>query len=62
MLVYTDVKIKKVDRSIRMKSRLHDVAKLAGVGIATVDRVINERGSVSPETARRILDAAKKLG
>ena len=42
------------------RSKLDDVAALAGVGIATVDRVLNERGGVRPETARRVLQAARK--
>src|SRR5262249_36092725 len=46
---------------IRTKARLAQVAQLAGVGIATVDRVLNERGNVSPETTRRVVDAARQL-
>ncbi len=46
----------------KRRSKLGDVAALAGVGIATVDRVLNERGGVSPETARRVVQAARKLG
>lgn len=46
---------------IRTKARLAQVAELAGVGIATVDRVLNERGSVSPETTRKVVDAARQL-
>ncbi|CAK7257459.1 LacI family DNA-binding transcriptional regulator [Shinella sp.] len=42
-------------------SRLDDVARLAGVGIATVDRVLNERGGVKPETARKVILAAQQL-
>lgn len=45
-----------------MKVKLDDVARLAGVGIATVDRVLNERGGVSPQTAKRVIDAARRLG
>ena len=44
------------------RSKLEDVAALAGVGIATVDRVLNERGGVKPDTARRVLAAARQLG
>lgn len=44
------------------KPGLEDVARAAGVGIATVDRVLNERGNVSPETARRVIEAARRLG
>lgn len=46
----------------RARSKLDDVARLAGVGTATVDRVLNDRGGVSPETARRVLAAARRLG
>jgi LacI family transcriptional regulator len=43
------------------RAGLQDVARLAGVGIATVDRVLNERGNVSPATARRVIEAARQL-
>ncbi|MCB8877710.1 LacI family DNA-binding transcriptional regulator [Acidisoma silvae] len=46
----------------KIRHGLEDVAKRAGVGIATVDRVLNERGSVSPKTEQRVLDAARELG
>lgn len=45
----------------RGRARLAQVAQLAGVGIATVDRVLNERGSVSPDTTRKVIDAARRL-
>ena len=45
-----------------VKSGLQDVAKLAGVGIATVGRVLNDPGNVPPATARRVIDAARELG
>jgi len=41
--------------------RIKDIAKLAGVGTATVDRVLNERGGVSQHLADKVLDAAKRL-
>ncbi|MBV8578173.1 MAG: LacI family DNA-binding transcriptional regulator, partial [Acetobacteraceae bacterium] len=31
------------------------------MGVATVDRVLNERGNVSPTTARRVIEAARQL-
>jgi LacI family transcriptional regulator len=48
----------------RSKTRygLEDVARRAGVGIATVDRVLNERGSVSAKTERRVIEVARELG
>jgi LacI family transcriptional regulator len=39
-----------------------DLAKAAGVGISTVDRVLNGRARVRPSTARQILEAAEKIG
>ena len=42
-------------------STITDVANLANVSIATVSRVLNETGPVSPELERRVLDAVKKL-
>lgn len=39
-----------------------DVARGAGVSIATVSRVIAGRGSVSPELAERVREAAERLG
>jgi LacI family transcriptional regulator len=43
------------------RSGLADVARLASVGIATVDRVLNERGGVAAGTARRVIEAARQL-
>ena len=39
-----------------------DVAREAGVGVATVDRVINRRARVKPATAQRVLEAAETIG
>lgn len=39
-----------------------DVAKAAGVSVATVDRVLNGRLPVREETSRRVFDAAEKIG
>lgn len=41
---------------------LNDVARAAGVGVATVDRMVNGRAPVSEATARKIADAAAALG
>jgi LacI family transcriptional regulator len=41
--------------------RMPEVAKLAGVSIASVDRVLNRRGGVRPATAQRVLRAAAEL-
>ena len=39
-----------------------DLAKAAGVSEATVDRVLNARGKVRPDTAQGVLDAAERIG
>jgi LacI family transcriptional regulator len=44
------------------KSRLRHVAETAGVSSATVDRVLNERGNVSPKSAQKVINAARQLG
>lgn len=38
-----------------------DLARHAGVGTATVERVLNGRGSVRPETAERVIAAVRSL-
>ncbi len=43
-----------------MKVTIKDIAKESGVGIATVSRVINNSGYVSPETQKRVLETIKK--
>ena len=46
---------------IRRGPSLGEVAALAGVGTATVDRVLSARGQVAPATAARVLDALAAL-
>ncbi|MCD8351213.1 MAG: LacI family transcriptional regulator [Planctomycetaceae bacterium] len=41
---------------------IHDVAKAAGVSIATVSRVVNNTSTVEPETAARVRRAVKQIG
>lgn len=57
--------IKRLIKPMKPRSRLSDVAKLAGVSTATVSAVVNNRlGSnirVSPETQQRVWDAVAKL-
>ena len=44
------------------RQTLTDLAREAGVSIATVDRVLNRRHPVKPETAQRVLAAAEATG
>ena len=39
-----------------------DLARICGVSIGTVDRAINGRGGINPDTKKRILDAAEANG
>ncbi|WP_196259640.1 LacI family DNA-binding transcriptional regulator [Pelagibacterium limicola] len=39
-----------------------DLARKAGVSTATVDRVLNDRSNVHPDTVRRVYDAAAQIG
>jgi LacI family transcriptional regulator len=41
---------------------IKEIARLSGVSIGTVDRVIHQRGRVSDETAKRVLAAVEKTG
>ena len=41
---------------------IKQIADLCGVSRGTVDRVINERGNVKPETKELVLSMAKELG
>ena len=36
------------------KTRIKDIARLAGVSIGTVDRVLHERGEVSEKTRLKV--------
>ena len=40
---------------------LKEIADLAGVSRGTVDRVLNHRGSVNPQTERKILEIVQAL-
>jgi hypothetical protein len=41
---------------------IQDLAVSAGVSVATVDRVLNKRHPVKEGTARRVLEAAERIG
>lgn len=49
-------------RSGRAQPTMREVAEAAGVGIATVSRVLSNGGSVAPATRARVEAAAKHLG
>jgi DNA-binding LacI/PurR family transcriptional regulator len=44
------------------RATIHDVARLAGVSATTVSHAFSGKGSVAPETRRRVRDAAHQLG
>jgi LacI family transcriptional regulator len=44
------------------KVRLADIAREAQVGTATVERVLNARGNVSPAAIDKVIQAARRLG
>ncbi|MGS0893579.1 LacI family DNA-binding transcriptional regulator [Burkholderia stagnalis] len=49
-------------RRRKRTARFVEIAQLAGVSTATVDRVLNERGSVSSRARERVVGAARQLG
>ena len=44
------------------RTTIADVARAAGVSVATVDRVLNGREKVREATARQVFDAAQRIG
>ena len=44
-----------------VKATIEDVAEEAGVSVATVDRVLNGRAAVRPQTAERVEKAIRRL-
>src|SRR5947208_9513049 len=49
-------------RPTSRRATMSDVARLAGVSIKTVSRVVNDEPAVHPETAERVLAAIEQLG
>jgi LacI family transcriptional regulator len=47
---------------VRRSATMRDVARQAGVGLATVSRVINGKPGVAPELVRRVTETARALG
>ncbi|EPG89823.1 hypothetical protein L270_00552 [Brucella abortus 01-0585] len=45
-----------------MKPTVHDIARTAGVSLATVDRVLNDRPGVRAKTRDRVMAAMNMLG
>lgn len=45
-----------------MANTIYDIAKAAGVSIATVSRVFNEKGRVKESTREKVLEVADKMG
>ena len=45
-----------------MRPTVHDIAKEAGVSLATVDRVLNARPGVREKTIARVQEAVARLG
>ena len=46
----------------KRRPTIEDLAAAAGVSVATVDRVLNKRHPVREDTARRVVDAAERIG
>ena len=47
---------------MRRRPTVEDIARVAGVSVATVDRVVNNRLPVKKQTAERVLAAAEQIG
>ena len=51
-----------MDFRVSKPARIPDIAHLAGVSTATVDRVLNRRLPVREDTALQVIAAAEALG
>jgi len=49
------------DKQVQKRATVHDVARQAGVSLATVDRVLNGRPGVRPATAEKVEEAIRTL-
>lgn len=45
-----------------MRPTAKDLAEAAGVSLATIDRVLNERPNVSPKAAKKVAEAIERIG
>jgi LacI family transcriptional regulator len=63
-LFFDVIKNNHINQNITMTTppTLAEIARLAGVGTATVDRVLNKRPGVHAETAERVMQVVAKLG
>lgn len=50
------------DQKFRGRATIRDIADLAGVSIATVSRVLNDRPDVAPDTREAVLEVVRKHG
>src|SRR3954467_15156542 len=50
------------DQHFRGRTTIRDIADLAGVSIATVSRVLNDRPDVSPNTRESVLQVVREHG
>ncbi|MCV6594177.1 MAG: LacI family DNA-binding transcriptional regulator [Silicimonas sp.] len=55
-------KLSKPSRTVVAKPTVNDIARVAGVSLATVDRVLNERPGVRSVTIRKVQAAIDQLG
>ena len=55
------IKNLRVGKKSHINIRIKDVAERAGVSVGTVDRVIHQRGEVSPETRKTVLEIIDEL-
>ena len=47
---------------MKRRPTIPDLAKLAGVSVSTVNRIINQTGSVRQPTRERVLRTAEEIG
>lgn len=59
-LIDDDISYIKVDKNMKKNVNIKDIAKLAGVGVSTVSRVLNDHKDVKKETKEKVLEIIKE--
>lgn len=62
LIVRNDVILADLKEKMARRPTIQDIAAEAGVSVATVDRVLNGRLKVREETARKVSEAAHRIG
>lgn len=61
LLYINDPRVSQEEYCMKSKVTINDIAEKAGVSIATVSRILNQKGVVKPSTQKKVLQAMEEL-